>query len=171
MTAHDYQTLLRPRARGAGRLWGTILMVAAVAGWGTALAWQAQIDARHSEALLRNAHAQRSAAPPPQPTRTETDLARRWHALAVERAYSWYPVFRALEQASSPDIELLEFLPDKASGKLVLRGEARSVEALTAYLALLSDQKILTEVHLAHQKNVSRAGLAVMTFEIRASLR
>lgn len=170
MTARDYRGLLRPRATGRRWLWGAILMALAVTGWGTALSWQAQIDARHFEALLRNAKSKRTAAPPPQPTRSETDLARRWHALAVERAYSWYPVFRALEQASSPDIELLEFLPDKASRKLVLRGEARNVEALTAYLALLSKQKILNEVHMAHQKNISRAGLTVMTFEIRASL-
>lgn len=57
---------------------------------------------------------------------------------------------------------------NKASGKLVLRGEARNVDALTSYLALLAKQGVLTEVHLAHQKNVVRGSWELMTFEVRA---
>ena len=168
MSIRDHRMLLRPRARGQGWTCLAALVIAAGAVWGAYLGLSAQAQAQRSEAILQQALDRRSVAPAPKPTRSETDIARRWQALAAERAYSWYPVFHALEQASSPDIELLEFLPDKASGKLVLRGEARNVEALTSYVALLARQDVLSEVHLAHQKNVVRGSLELMTFEVRA---
>jgi len=168
MSMRDYRTLLRPRARGQGWTCLAALVIATGAGWGVYLGFMAQAQAHRSEAILQQALAKRSVAPAPKPTRSETDIARRWQALAAERAYSWYPVFHALEQASSPDIELLEFLPDKVSGKLVLRGEARNVDALTSYLALMGKQDVLSEVHLAHQKNVVRGSLELVTFEVRA---
>ena len=170
MIMRDYRTLLRPRARGQCWTWLAALVIVAGAGWGGHLGLMAQAQAQRSEAILQQAIAKRSVAPAPKPTRSETDIARRWQALAAERAYSWYPVFHALEQASSSDIELLEFLPDKASGKLLLRGEARNVEALTSYVSLLARQDVLSEVHLAHQKNVVRGSLELMTFEVRAQV-
>jgi len=108
--------------------------------------------------------------PLPVPTKAEQERHEQWIKLQAERSFDWYPIFLALERASSEDIELLEFRPDKANRQLVLRGEARDMNALTKYVEQLAMQRILTQPYLSHQKNASRDALQVISFEIRASI-
>jgi hypothetical protein len=109
---------------------------------------------------------------PPKPRigRAEEERIAEWSKLAVERKFNWYPVFVALEKANSEDIELLEFRPDKASGRMTLRGEARSLQALVAYLKRLAELRPTSRAYLSHQKVASRDGLQVVIFEIQASM-
>lgn len=54
------------------------------------------------------------------------ELGRPWPALLLR-----------LEQSASPDIALMTIRPDAAKGRLRLKGEARDVSALLAYLQRL----------------------------------
>lgn len=167
--SRGYRKILRPRPQ---RLWLAWLVAAAVltlTAWICTLAVHEAGEAQRWQVALETAQSHVAHRPvPPVPTRAAEDAKRRWDALAVERAFSWYPLFRALEQASSPDIELLEFLPDKAGRRLTLRGESRNLDALTAYLFALNAQSPLSEVYLAQQKTINRTGMSLLSFEVRA---
>lgn len=108
--------------------------------------------------------------PRPNPTKAEQERQEQWIKLQAERSFDWYRVFLALERASTADIELLEFRPDKANRALVLRGEARDMNALAKYVEQLAMQRIFTQPYLSHQKNASRDALQIISFEIRASI-
>lgn len=106
-----------------------------------------------------------------EPTRNEREEAAQWKNVRGELAFSWYPIFAALEHTTSPDIALLEFLPDKSAARLTLRGNARDVESLVTYLNALNSEKAFSEVYLSHQKTLRQAGLVSLDFEIRIKLR
>lgn len=164
---HD---LLRPRPRYVGAAWLLAFLACGGAAWLAVEAWQQTAQTLTAQAALQRLEARRKPVEPAKPNKTEVELQRRWSALAAERSFNWYPVFLALERAARDDIELLEFLPDKAARRLTLHGEARDSAALTAYLAGLAEQENLQEVYLAHQKNVQRGGLSTIAFEIRAAI-
>jgi len=165
-----YRKLLKPRRRWIGAVWFAALALLAAALGMAFMATQYLQSASQWEQALQEARARRVVPRPVTPSRAALEEQRRWAALANERAFSWYPVFRSLEQANSTDIELLEFVPDKGSRRITLRGEARSLDALTDYVAALQVQPALAEVYLARQKNISRGGMALQSFEIRAAL-
>lgn len=104
------------------------------------------------------------------PSRKELDAAKRWAALREERDFNWYRVFRAVEAVSNADIELLEFQPEKASRRLTLRGEARNLAALIAYVSALSEQPDIEQAYLANQKTRTDGVLNPVLFEVRAQL-
>ena len=106
-----------------------------------------------------------------KPSRTELEEQKRWAGLRTERAFDWYPIFHGLENSSEADVELLEFAPDKVGWKIVLRGEARNIEALTDYMERLSNQAVFGQVYLAHEKVKLRGTLPVVVFEIRAAIQ
>ncbi|MET0265193.1 MAG: PilN domain-containing protein [Duganella sp.] len=105
-----------------------------------------------------------------KPSREKLDEQKRWAALSAERTFDWYPVFAGLESSSEADIELLEFVPDKTGRKMVLRGEARNIEALTDYMERLSSQPVFTHVYLVYEKARLRGTLALVEFEIRMEI-
>lgn len=163
--------ILRPRPRLRWLAW---LAAAISVGAATWLCVQLQQQAERAERLGTEAQVLRSRLtrrPAPPPSRAVLEERRRWDSLAGERAFNWYPVFRGLEQASSADIELLEFLPDKANRRITLHGEARDMAALTAYMQALGQQQPFADVYLARQKNLSRAGLSLLSFELRARIQ
>lgn len=160
--------LLRPGARYPMLKWGGALLCLLVASAG---GWHALHYARVAQATgqdLARLQSLRIVRSPVQPSKAETDVLRRWDALAIERHFNWYPIFRALEQTASADIELLEFVPDKPGRRLVLRGEARTGDALISYLSAVAAQGSFDEVYLAHQKNIQRGGMSLISFEVRA---
>lgn len=119
-----------------------------------------------------DARARAGRVPPtPKPSRAELETRRHWEALRHERNFSWYPLFAALEHATSTDIALLEFLPDKKARTLTLRGSARTLDALTAYLGVLADAPAFEEVYLSHQKRVQLGTSSVIGFEVRMRIR
>jgi hypothetical protein len=129
---------------------------------------QSQID--QAQSVKERLVVSRVVAVVAKPTREEEEVARRWSALRAERHFSWYPIFRALERASDENVELLEFQPDKAGHRLLLRGEARDLDALTTYLDRLAAQSPIRQPYLAQQKMRMRGTQTVGAFEIRAIL-
>ncbi|MBA5689971.1 hypothetical protein [Rugamonas apoptosis] len=162
---------LKPRNRHARSMMGMSVVTLGTSLW---LAWQAH--GLYIEAAATDERAQRlrllAAATPvaAAPTRAEQEEQKRWAALQTERALSWTPLFLALESIGNPDIELLELHPDKVSGQVLLRGEARNEEALTDFLEAMSAQSMFVRAHLTHRKAKKRGELVTIAFEAKAML-
>jgi hypothetical protein len=122
--------------------------------------------------MERHARLQRLARPKVQVklSRNALDEQKRWAGLRDERAFDWYPVFSGLENSSEADIELLEFEPDKVGRKMVLRGEARNIDAVADYMERLSAQGVFGQVYLAHEKVKLRGTMPLVVFEIRTTI-
>ncbi|AVR95257.1 hypothetical protein [Pseudoduganella armeniaca] len=165
------EDLLAPRPRHRALAWLLAGALAAAAVQVAADAWSQLQLADHERTVLERLRVAAHRPPPAAPSREEKDQAKRWAALQVERGFRWYPVFQGLEKASSDDIELLEFAPDKVNRTFVLHGEARDVSALLAYVAQLSAQPAFVDVYLSHQKVTRRDALATQAFEIRGRVR
>lgn len=160
--------LLRPRLR-----YGTWLVALAIGLVSTAcyLLIASEDFSRSTDSLRQQTAAlQAPRYVPPPPSRSELEMNKRWEALALERGFRWYPLFVAIENASMDDVELFEFEPDKAGRTLTLRGEARTMDALIAYLDQLAKQAPFRSVHLTHQQKKARDSLAVVSFEVQAAL-
>lgn len=165
----EFDRYLAPYSK-PGRHW--ILSAIALSALAVVFAAETQRIAEASEELAQEARRlQVQQVRKPKASRIESERNEQWAKLERERRFKWYPLFLALERSSSDDIELLEFLPDKANGQLTLRGEARSMDSLIAYLERLSRQEIVTNAYLGHQKNMMRDALPSLAFEIKATLR
>jgi hypothetical protein len=95
---------------------------------------------------------------------------KRWSQLTMERDFPWPAIFTAVEKAASPEIELLQFRPDKPNRSIALSGEAKNHKALVIYLSALAAQPALKNVYLLHLQTVQRGTLETIAFEIRATL-
>ncbi|HYD78910.1 MAG TPA: hypothetical protein VEC06_03800 [Paucimonas sp.] len=150
-----------------------VLAALALAGLSAWLAMEAYL--LHGKAAEHKARSERllarqEALSAAKPTRQQLEEQKRWAALKQEQDFPWQRVFQSVERANSVDIELLEFLPDKRNRVIVLRGEARSPEALVGYLDALAMQRAFGTVHLLHQLKAVRGRLETVAFEIKATL-
>lgn len=164
----ELESYLRPRARMHAKTWFLSLLL--LSG-GIALALYAYAELKRlDELLLRNSvlSAALAVKPAPGPRPADLELRKRWALLAAERDFPWQRVFSAVERADRDTIELLEFIPDKHTQVLILRGEARNAEALTGYLEALGSDLTLSQVHLVSRKNVTRNALTTVGFELKA---
>jgi hypothetical protein len=162
--------LIRPRKRGQF-LWFSAIsllwLVVGTIGW-SAMSVQSsaeQIDARNAELQKAKAVAR------PQPTREEAEVQRKWVALQQDRTFPWAGVFRAIERANDPEIELLAFHPDRRQATVVLKGEGKSAESVMHYLETLQAEPSFAEVYLTHTVNVERGRLGTRAFEIHIKLK
>lgn len=150
-------------------LGGSALLLA-LAVWFGVLAVQEHEQAVLTAQRVERARAARVMKPAPKLTTGEQEVLKRWAALNAERSFSWTPIFSAVERAASPDIELLEFQPEKEQRRISLLGEARNQHALTVFLEALARQAVLRNVHLTHQEKRTRDRLDTMQFEISAAI-
>lgn len=167
----DLNTYLRPPARHALPL---AFVSGAILAMGASLLFLVLQEHRLVErATTRNGklQAMQTSTKAPTASPAEQESMKKWTQLKIERDFPWPPIFSAVEKVASPDIELLEFKPDKLNRKIALNGEARNRKALVAYLDALSAQPVLKNVYLVHQQSVARDKLETIAFEIRATLR
>ena len=167
----DLSPCLRPRRPRPW--WSYAGAIALVAGslWA---AHYARVTSMATTALLARVDAEqarRAAAVPAQPTPAELEEKKQWEQLALERDFDWDSIFLALQDANHADIELLEFRPEKRQGVLVLRGEAKSVAALSAYLQQVAAQPAFEQVYLTRQDLRAHGPLETVGFELRGKLR
>jgi Tfp pilus assembly protein PilN len=165
----DHAAMLRPRARlrHIGYLSAlAILLGAAAVGHMAYLAQQEALALAQDNEGLRRRLAAADALPSPH----DAELQRHWTVLKQERAFPWARVFRSIEHVTDPDIELLEFRPDRRQGTLVLKGEGRSAESVMRYLERLQDDPAFSRVYLAHTSTVERGRLLTREFELRLNL-
>lgn len=165
----NHTAMLRPRA--ARHIFGFLAAFAlALAAIGVAriayLTHQEAIRFAQSNDDLRMKRASERA----EPSQKELELQHQWAVLDKERAYPWAKVFRAVEHVSDPEIELLEFRPDRRAGTLVLKGEGRSSESVMRYLERLQEDTTFSRVYLAHTASIDRGRLVTRSFELRLNL-
>jgi len=165
----DHAAMLRPRARRNVLAYiGAAVIASAAALLGHAAYRE------HSEAtMLARSNEQlsaRQAAARVQPSQQSLELQRQWAVLQQERTYPWARVFRAVEHVSTPEIELLEFRPDRRAGTLVLKGEGRTSESVMHYLESLQEDPTFSRVYLTHTASTERGRLLTRTFELRLIL-
>jgi hypothetical protein len=161
---------LRPRPRHRGlalAACGVLLAFGIVLGMD---GYRQHQLAQASQQRIERIRAEQALKPPVKLKPSEQEDQKRWAALKVERGFNWTPLFAAIERASSPDIELLEFQPEKESLRILLQGEARNQQALTAFLEALAQQQVFRNVHLTHQQKKTRDRLETVEFEIHAAI-
>lgn len=150
--------------------WLLVLVVVCLA-FALSVAFELQtISERSAQVKQKIGRLQIVEQPKQVPSRAEMERNAHWDKLRIERNFNWYPLFVALERSSGDDIELLEFLPDKANGVLTLRGEAKDMDALVLYMARLSEQPGIGQAYLSRQKKSARDALQVIAFELHASI-
>jgi hypothetical protein len=162
-------SLLDPRPRHFLWLWVIALTILALS---ISLGVEIWLEYQHTRDLIARGEqlaAVRARSAAAAPSRTESDEQKRWAVLKNERDFAWGPLFRAIERSVSKDVELLEFLPEKSSRRVVLRGETRNDKALIDFLSALAAQPTLEHVHLVHQQGTAREGMQTVSFEIRAN--
>jgi Tfp pilus assembly protein PilN len=162
---------LLPRAPRSHVLWMLVLaFLAATAGLVHLGLQQTQLIELLTNQNNAMETAQRKVVAP-KPSADDAERQRHWTAMRAERGFPWASVFDAVERADRSNIELLEFRPEKANRNIILRGEARDREALTAYLEALADQPGLRRLHLQHLQTTKREKFSTVAFEIKASIR
>ncbi len=165
---HNY---LRPRPRFVPLAIGGALALAVLAVYAATMAVGQHTQA---EAVTQQAERLRAAQvvkPAPVASKSEVEEQKRWAVFKAERDFSWTPLFNALQVAGNPNIELLEFQPDKAGSRIMLRGEAKDEEALISFMETLAAQPLFQNVHLSHRKTKRRDRLVTVAFEIKAAMR
>ena len=166
----DLSRYLFPHQHSSRWLWALVLILACLTVWLGFQAYQFHIQTAEIQTRVEKLRVRQAALEKSKPTQKELEEQKRWTALKQERDFPWERIFKAVERASSKDIELLEFEPDKRNRIIVLRGEARDLAALVSYLERLSLQAGLSDVHLVHQQNVTRDRLETVSFEMKATL-
>jgi hypothetical protein len=106
----------------------------------------------------------------PSSAKEQEDL-RKWGMVVQERAFDWSIVFESIESTVTPNIGLLEFTPDKLTGTLQIKGQARDQDALGQYVSALSKVNALRRVHVVREYTSEDTNLLTISFEIKASIR
>lgn len=165
----EHEVMLNPRGRH--RLPLCLAALVLVLG-ATAVAHSAYTARTDMAAIVRNNENLRSrqAVHRPSPSQQEVELQRHWKNLLQERSYPWAKVFRAVERATDPEIELLEFRPDRRQKTLVLKGEGRTAESVMRYLSHLQEDQTFSRVYLVHTAEIERGSLLTRSFEVRLNL-
>ena len=165
----DHATLLRPRARLRAPAYLIAVALAACATVAVVTAVRIHQDAAALVLANERLHARQTAARP-QPGKQDAEFQRQWAVLLQERTFPWSKVFRAVEHVVDPEIELLEFRPDRRQGTLILKGEGRNAESVMRYLGRLQEDATFSRVYLAHTASVQRGRLETRSFELRLYL-
>lgn len=166
----DLSRYLRPGPQSSRWMGALAAMFVLLAAWLGLQAYQLHAQAADIQSRIDRLRERQAAQAKIKPSVKEIDDQKKWMTLKQEQDFPWQSIFKAVERASSKDIELLEFQPDKRNRIIVLRGEARDQAALVAYLDRLTMQAGLRGVHLLHQQNVTRERLETVSFEMKASL-
>jgi hypothetical protein len=112
---------------------------------------------------------ERRAAPVPEARLAEEVKAAE--AVVRSLALPWAALVRAVEQAATREVALLQLQPDPQARQLRLSAEARHREAMFAYVRRLASAEGLAEVHLvSHQVNRDDPQRPVQ-FSLQATLK
>jgi hypothetical protein len=162
--------ILKPPRRHAA-LWSVLLASSAAASvWVGSDVYRQYQNLQHQKQLVV-AMQRAPKSQPHAPAPVDIERRRSWNELRRELNFSWYPMFAALEHTSSPDVALLEFIPDKVARRLTLRGTARDMNALTAYITALAEEQYFFNVFLSHQKKTVKNNAEVIDFEVKMQIR
>lgn len=150
-----------------------VLLIGQVAAWlvvlrdaqntGSRLT-QMEADFRRHQDGLR---AVRAGIPEEAVKRYEVKVAA-FNKILEASAFSWTGLLMELERAVPPGVALSEIQPDLASGQVMLRGTARSFEALGRFLRGLEERIAFRDVYLTRQaeRKVPAGGQEELDFAV-----
>lgn len=151
---------------------GILVLAIALAAAGVLLTRyrDAQIEMVRLEAASGLAAPQRAAARPIAPARLE-DEARSAEAVVRQLTVPWAALIRAIEQAATKEVAILQLQPDAEQRILRLTAEARSRDAMFDYLRRLSQAHGLAEVHLVSHQVQRDDPQQPIQFAVQAAMR
>lgn len=88
-----------------------------------------------------------------------------------ELSLPWDRLFQAVETAGSEDVALLTVEPDARKRLLKITGEARNLAAVLAYIRLLEQQPVLTDIYLQNHQIQQQDADKPIRFALTASWR
>lgn len=164
--------LLRQSLAGA-----VLLLVAGTVAHGLLLSrWRTHLGSLEETWTARAAERERvgtggAAGPPKGPTGL-AERVRFYNSLLQASAFSWTGLLNELEAALPEGVGVAEIRPDQDLSGVQLRGEARTLEALTGFVRRLEGRPLFTRVFLLRQgeRKDERSGREVLQFEIRLDL-
>ena len=92
-------------------------------------------------------------------------------AVVRELTLPWAPLLRSLEEAATRDVAILQLQPDAHLRVVKLTAEARSPEAMFAYLRRLAAAKNLGDTHLVSHQVQRDDPQRPVQFSVQAALR
>ena len=92
-------------------------------------------------------------------------------SLVRQLALPWATVIRAIEQAGTPNVALLQLQPDAETRTVKLTAEARSREAMFDYLRRLDSANGLTDVHVIKHEVQREDPQRPIQFSIQAGMK
>jgi hypothetical protein len=96
---------------------------------------------------------------------------RNAEAVVRQLALPWGTLVRAIEQAATRDVALLQLQPDPASRLVRLSAEARHREAMFDYVRRLAAAKGLANVHVVSHQVQQDDPRKPVQFSVQASMR
>jgi Tfp pilus assembly protein PilN len=157
LASADYRRSRRSALLLSGLTAGlVVLLVLQGVGWyafrgeGTAIA--ARLDAMQREVrrYQEEARAVRATIPATAVKQYEAKVAA-YNQILEASAFSWIGLLEELERSVPPGVALAEIYPDPGTGRVALRGTARSFEELTKLLAGLEQRATFRDVYLLRQ--------------------
>ena len=157
LASADYRRSRRTALTLSGLTAGLlVLLVVQGMGWyafrreGTAVA--ARLGAMQSEVRRHQeeARAVRATIPAAAVKQYEVKVAV-YNQILEASAFSWIGLLVELERCVPPGVVLIEIYPDPGTGRVSLRGTARSFEELTKLLNGLEQRVTFRDVYLLHQ--------------------
>lgn len=165
--------LLRRALAGAVLLLlvGTAVHGALLSRWRTHLAGLEETWTARAAERVR-AGTGEAAGPVDKPTRL-AERVRLYNSLLEASVFSWTGLLNELEAALPEGVGVAEIRPDQQLTGVQLRGEARTLEALTGFVRRLEERPLFTRVFLLRQggRKDDRTGREILQFEIRLDLR
>lgn len=110
-----------------------------------------EADARRAE-LANLQQPARAALPRVGDDRELQQVMQAAGAVAQDLQRPWDALFKALEEAKAEDVALLSLNPDAARGALQITGEAKTRDAILAFVDRLSQGGALKNVFLAEDQ-------------------
>lgn len=101
------------------------------------------------------------------------ERVRFYNGLLEASAFSWTGLLNELEAALPEGVGLADVRPDQQLTAVQLRGEARTLEALTGFVRRLEERPLFTRVFLLRHggRKDARSGREILDFEIRLDLQ
>ena len=160
----DYHAPSRPR-RGLG---AAVLLAAVLTAF---LLVERYRDLRGEIAALDEARALLPAERRTPPRKGLAEELKSAEAVVQQLALPWSDMVRAVEAAGSPEVAVLHLEPLGRERRLRLGAEAKSEEAMLAYVRALAGSPALAEVHLAAHQVVLEDPQRPLQFTVAARLR
>jgi len=113
------------------------------------------------------------AAGPAERPKGLAERVRFYNSLLEASAFSWTGLLSELEFALPAGVGLTAIQPDQQLTGVQLRGEARTLEALTGFVRRLEERPAFTRVFLLRHggRKDARSGREILEFEIRLDLK